>query len=136
MAHNIALTDEDRWGWLELLRKTAVGRLTATNGSGVVLTCSALKHRYRDVIRIAAYEDHNIIVHFIYLHADEQTLTQRVRARTGHYMKDSMVHSQFATLEEPEENERDCHRVDVSASVPQVQREVLALAQAILAQDP
>ena len=135
MAQGIPLTDADRWDWLVLLRKTAVGRLTAADGSGVVLTCSALKHKYRDVIRIAAYNDHHLIVHFVYLHADEQTLIQRVRNRKGHYMKDSMVHSQFITLEEPEDDERDCLRVDVSGSVAQVQREALGLVQDILARN-
>ncbi|KAI9882500.1 MAG: hypothetical protein M1823_005749 [Watsoniomyces obsoletus] len=135
MAQGIPLTDADRWDWLVLLRKTAVERLTKADKSGVVLTCSALKHKYRDVIRIAAYNDHDLIVHFVYLHGDEQTLLQRVRARKGHYMKDSMVHSQFATLEEPEEDERDCLSVDVSGSLPQVQHEALRQVQAILEQD-
>ncbi len=87
------------------------------------------------MIRIAAYNDHDLIVHFVYLHGDEQTLMQRVRARKDHYMKDSMVHSQFATLEEPEEDERDCLSVDVSGSLSQVQHEALRQVQAILAQD-
>lgn len=135
MAQGVPLTDADRWDWLVLLRNKAVERLTATDAPGVVLTCSALKHKYRDVIRIAAYNNHNVTVHFIYLHATEQTLMQRVRARKGHYMKDSMVHSQFVTLEEPEEDERDCFSIDVSGSVTQVQREALDLVHALLAQD-
>jgi gluconokinase len=135
MAEGRPLTDEDRWDWLVLLRKKAVERLTSTNAPGVVLTCSALKHKYRDVIRIAAYNDHDVIVHFVFLHADEQTLIQRVRARKGHYMKDSMVHSQFVTLEEPEEDEKDCLSVDVSGSVTQVQRQALGMVQDTLTED-
>jgi gluconokinase len=135
MAAGFPLSDEDRWDWLVLLRKKAVERLSETDAPGVVLTCSALKHKYRDVIRIAAYNDHNLIVHFIYLHADEPTLMQRVRARKGHYMKEKMVHSQFATLEEPEEDERDCLSVDACASAAQVQRETLHLVQETLEAD-
>ena len=135
MAEGIPLTDADRWDWLVLLRKKAVERLTGINAPGVVLTCSALKHKYRDVIRIAAYNDHDVIVHFVFLHADEQTLIERVRARTGHYMKDSMVHSQFVTLEEPEEDERDCFSVDVSGSISQVQQEALEKVQETMMED-
>ncbi|KAI9784546.1 MAG: hypothetical protein M1816_000812 [Peltula sp. TS41687] len=135
MAEGIPLTDADRWDWLVLLRKKAVETLTRTNAPGVVLTCSALKHKYRDVIRIAAYNDHDVIVHFVFLRADEQTLIQRVRARKGHYMKDSMVHSQFVSLEEPEEDERDCLSVDVSGSLTQVQRQALGMVQDTLTED-
>ncbi|KAI9825502.1 MAG: hypothetical protein M1826_006998 [Phylliscum demangeonii] len=135
MADGIPLTDEDRWDWLVLLRQTAVERLMATAGPGVVLTCSALKHKYRDVIRIAAYNDHHVIVHFIFLRADEQILTARVRARPDHFMKASMVHSQFASLEEPEDDEPDCVGIDVSGSLGQVQRQALRLVQETLADD-
>lgn len=136
MTQGVPLTDTDRWDWLVLLRKKAVERLTVTDRPGVVLTCSALKHKYRDVIRIAAYNDHDVTVHFIYLHADEQTLVQRVRARKGHYMKDSMVHSQFLTLEEPEDDEHDCLSVDACGSATQVQHEALDIVQALMAHDP
>lgn len=136
MAEGVPLTDADRWDWLVLLRKKAVETLTDTNAPGVVLTCSALKHKYRDVIRIAAYNDHDLIVHFVFLHADEATLVERVRARKGHYMKSSMVHSQFVSLEEPEEDERDCLSVDVTGTVSAVQSQALGMVQDALAQDP
>ncbi|KAL9117340.1 MAG: hypothetical protein Q9187_006122, partial [Circinaria calcarea] len=96
MAQNIPLTDIDRWDWLIALREAAVARLSLSASSatkphtGVVVTCSALKRRYRDVIRIAAYNDHNVVVHFIYLRADEEVLMKRVLARKGHYMKSAM----------------------------------------------
>ncbi|KAI9674784.1 MAG: hypothetical protein M1817_001688 [Caeruleum heppii] len=135
MARGIPLTDADRWDWLELLRQKAVERLTSPTASGVVLTCSALKRKYRDVIRIAAYNDHDVIVHFVYLRANEEVLMQRVKQRQGHYMKDSMVHSQFNTLEEPKEDERDCLSVDVSGSLPQVLKMALKTVQQALAQD-
>ncbi|KAI9797594.1 MAG: hypothetical protein M1833_005377 [Piccolia ochrophora] len=135
MAEGIPLTDADRWDWLVLLRQQAVERLTNTGSSGVVLTCSALKRKYRDVIRIASYNDHDVIVHFVYLRADEQVLLARVKARQGHYMKDSMVRSQFSSLEEPDKDERDCLSVDVSGTLLHVQRKALVMVQDALARD-
>ncbi|KAI9837414.1 MAG: hypothetical protein M1837_002981 [Sclerophora amabilis] len=135
MGQGIALTDADRWDWLVLLRQKAVERLTETASTGVVLTCSALKRKYRDVIRIAAYNDHDVIVHFVYLRADEDVLMQRVKARKGHFMKDAMVKSQFRSLEEPERDEKDSSSLDVSGSMTQVQREALRLVQEALAKD-
>ena len=75
--------------------------------TGVVVTCSALKKKYRDVIRTAKLydEDPNAAVHFIYLRASKETLLARVAARQNHYMKDAMVVSQLAALEEPDADE-------------------------------
>lgn len=121
------LNDEDRWDWLILLRDEALNKLK-TGSKGVVVTCSALKKKYRDVIRTARLydEDPNANVHFVYLRADKETLLGRVRARQGHYMKDAMVESQFATLEEPDETEckqlKDVDIVDVKGSLQEVQR--------------
>ncbi|KAI9819899.1 MAG: hypothetical protein M1827_006469 [Pycnora praestabilis] len=134
MASGIPLTDADRWDWLVLLRQKAVEQLNS-GSSGVVLTCSALKRKYRDVIRIASYNDHDVLVHFVYLHADEEVLLQRVRARTGHYMKDSMVHSQFMNLEVPSDEERDVLGVNVSMSLTEVENIALGKVRAVLADD-
>ncbi|KAF1936310.1 carbohydrate kinase [Clathrospora elynae] len=126
MAAGIPLDDIDRWDWLILLRDEALNALK--NGSkGVVVTCSALKKKYRDVIRTARLydEDPNANIHFVYLRADKQTLLARVRARQGHYMKDAMVESQFAALEEPDETEckqlKDVEIIDVKGSLEDVQ---------------
>lgn len=136
MSAGIPLTDADRWDWLILLRQQATAALN-TGANGVVLTCSALKRKYRDVIRVAAYDDHKVLVHFVYLKADEQTLLARVRARKGHYMKDSMVHSQFLSLEEPTEDEKDkdvlC--IDVSGTMAEVQENALKKVNEVLAED-
>lgn len=134
MAAGTPLTDADRWDWLVLLRQKAMERLSS-GSSGVVLTCSALKRKYRDVIRIASYNDHDVLVHFVYLHADEDILLKRVKARQGHYMKDSMVKSQFKSLEEPADEERDVLGVDVSRSLTEVQRIALSRVQQVLADD-
>lgn len=144
MSHGIPLTDEDRWDWLITLRKAAVKRLTRTSTArsatrqhdGVVVTCSALKHKYRDVIRIAAYNDHDVLVHFIYLHADEEVLLQRVGDRKGHFMKSSMVRSQMEMLEEPRDDEqRDVLKVNCGPAITEVQRTVLGTVRKELAKD-
>jgi gluconokinase len=139
MAAGIPLNDEDRWDWLILLRDQAIMKLK--NGAkGVVVTCSALKKKYRDVIRTARLydEDPNANVHFVYLRSDLETLIARVRARKGHYMKDSMVESQFASLEEPDETEckqlKDVEIIDVKGSIQDVQVLAGAAVDKVLAQ--
>lgn len=125
MSKGIPLTDADRWDWLTRLREESLSRLE--NGAqGVVLTCSALKRKYRDVIRVAPYYDHDVRVHFVYLHAREEVLLQRVQARQGHFMGANMVHSQFGILEPPSIKETDCITVDVSGSLDEVERDAMA----------
>lgn len=124
MSAGIPLTDADRWDWLITLREEAIKQLQHANG--VIVTCSALKHKYRDVIRVANYEHPSVQIHFIYLKVDESTLQKRVAERVGHYMKEGMVHSQMVTLEEPEEDQEwDVLPVDVRADKETVQRNAL-----------
>ncbi|KAI1345136.1 carbohydrate kinase [Xylariaceae sp. FL0016] len=124
MANGIPLTDADRWDWLTLLREESLRQL-ASGAEGVVLTCSALKRKYRDVIRVAPYYLHDVILHFIYLHAPEAVLLERVGARQGHYMGANMVRSQFSILEPPTAEETDVISIDVSGSPEEVQRQAL-----------
>jgi gluconokinase len=126
MSKGIPLTDADRWDWLTRLREESLSRFTSSNTSGVVLTCSALKRKYRDVIRVAPYYEHSVRVHFVYLHAPESVLLARVQARQGHFMGANMVHSQFGILEAPGKNETDVISVDVSGSIEQVEEEALS----------
>ena len=143
MSQNKPLTDVDRWDWLISLREAAASRLCLSGSSttkvhdGVVVTCSALKRKYRDVIRIAAYNNHNVLVHFIYLRASEEVLTARVQGRKGHYMKSAMVHSQLEMLEEPdvEEQRRDVLEIDCSGNLGEVQRLVVRTVRAALEAD-
>ena len=125
MAHGIPLTDADRWDWLTRLREESLSRL-GSGSQGVVLTCSALKRKYRDVIRVAPYYSHDVLVHFVYLHAPEEVLMARVQARKGHFMGASMVHSQFGILEAPGKSETDVISVDVSGSLEKIEEEALA----------
>lgn len=148
MANGIPLTDADRWDWLISLRDAAIDILTkppsnetetsTTDGTsspptGVIMSCSALKLKYRDVIRVAEYYNPSLRIHFIYLKADENTLMERVNGRASHYMKGNMVHSQFETLEDPSD-EVDVLAVDVSAPPDVVQKKVSEVVKKTLAE--
>ena len=142
MSQNEPLTDQDRWDWLINLREAASSRIlpsmgpTAKAHDGGVVTCSALKRRYRDVFRIASY-DSDIEVHFIFLRADEDVLMERVSGRKGHYMKSTMVRSQMELLEKPDklEQTKDVLEIDCAGSLSDVQRQVLRTVRAALARD-
>lgn len=125
MSQGIPLTDSDRWDWLTQLREEALRRLSA-GSEGVILTCSALKRKYRDVIRVAPYYSHDVLVHFVYLDAPKEVLIQRVQSRKGHFMGADMVHSQYSILELPGAGETDVIKVDVSGSPDEVRKEALA----------
>jgi len=98
MRAGVALTDADRAAWLTTLHgvlATAIDRRES-----LVLACSALKQRYRDILRSNLRG-----VRFVYLNASEATLCARLASRTGHFAGPALVASQLATLEEP----RDAH---------------------------
>ncbi len=126
MGNGIPLTDQDRWDWLIALREEALKVLQTSNS--VIVTCSALKHKYRDVIRIANYEHPSVQVHFLYLKLDEETMHERLAKRKGHYMKLEMMRSQIAALEEPDE-EWDVLRVDVKGDQEQVSKNALEVVR-------
>lgn len=126
MSAGIPLTDADRWDWLTALREASIQALSNRNNTtGVVLTCSALKRKYRDVIRVAPYFAPNVHLHFIYLDAPEELLLQRVSARQNHYMGANMVHSQFEVLERPQADEVDVITIDVTRSAEEVMADAL-----------
>ena len=99
MAAGIALTDADRQGWLEALAAQLADARRA--GRSVVLACSALKRRYRDVLRLGAPD-----LRVVHLAGDRGMLAVRLAARQGHYMPASLLDSQLATLETPDPDER------------------------------
>jgi gluconokinase len=104
MAKGIALTDEDRGPWLD--RLAAEMGAIAGRGQHAVLACSALKAAYRQ--RIArgiehAEGDRKFDVRVVYLKGDARTIEPRLALRSGHYMPASLLASQFAALEEPED---------------------------------
>lgn len=91
MRLGIALTDEDRAGWLQRLSAAL-----ASHAGGAVLTCSALKASYRATLSRGVPR-----LQFVYLEIDEQLARYRVASRTGHVFPASLVKSQFAALEPP-----------------------------------
>jgi len=116
MEHGIPLTDEDRWPWLH-----AIAELVAVkdhDGTSTVVTCSALKRTYRNVLRDAAP------TFFVHLHAPFEVLEQRMKLRTKHFMPTSMLRSQFDTLEDLGDDEEGAV-VDVSPPVEEVVEEAV-----------
>ena len=94
MRAGVPLTDADRAGWLDRL----AALLAAPAGTaGVVLTCSALRRKYRDRLRAG-----NPRVGFVFLALDYEQALQRVQTRAGHFFSPALVADQFATLESPE----------------------------------
>jgi len=112
MKRGIPLTDADREPWLEALRDKIV-EWTAEKRN-VVLACSALKASYRDELRASSD------VKFVYLKGSYQLFSERVLARRGHFAKQDLLASQFATLEEP----TDAVIVDAAPSPEQIVSEV------------
>ncbi|HET6876099.1 MAG TPA: gluconokinase [Jatrophihabitans sp.] len=92
MAAGVALTDADRAPWLQLVRRWIDERVAA--GQGGIVTCSALKRRYRDVL-------HGPHIGFVHLSGTREQLLARVTRRTGHFMPASLLDSQLATLQPP-----------------------------------
>jgi gluconokinase len=94
MSRGEALTDDDRWPWLDRVARTlASNTLTA----GVVVSCSALRRAYRDRIRSRASAD----LAFVYLHGSRELITDRLMLRKGHFMPMGLLNSQFDALEVP-----------------------------------
>ncbi|CEP24665.1 idnK [Cyberlindnera jadinii] len=100
MSQGIPLTDDDRWGWLEEVAQE--GSKRAETSSISVVTCSALKQVYRDLIQKVA---NNANVIYVFLYASKEELIKRTNARSGHFMKSTMIESQLDTLELPTGND-------------------------------
>ena len=92
MRAGVALTDDDRWPWLASLAGWIGEREAA--GQNAVLTCSALKRTYRDVLAAG-----HPSVRFVHVTASAETIRHRLENRRGHYMPASLLASQLDTLE-------------------------------------
>ena len=91
MRAGIPLTDADREPWLDRL-----GSLVADEPGGAVLTCSALKRRYRDRLRAKVPD-----LRFVFIEIEQDDAVARVASRSAHMFPPSLVANQFATLESP-----------------------------------
>lgn len=94
MSQGTPLIDEDRTPWLR-----DVGRALSAEGD-CVIACSALKRKYRDLIREFAPD-----AIFLHLTGSKELLSSRMNSRDGHFMKPEMLESQLATLEELQSDE-------------------------------
>jgi gluconokinase len=98
MRNGQPLDDDDRWPWLRTLAAWIGEHEEA--GKSVVVTCSALKRSYRDLLR-----DGHPSVWFAHVTADGDLIRERVERRTGHYMPPSLLDSQLATLQPLQDDE-------------------------------
>ena len=98
MQRHEPLSDEDRWPWLD--RLAAELHAAQDQGRSLVLTCSALKRRYRDRLRTGAPN-----LQFVFLHGDPGVIEARLKARKGHFMPPALLASQFDALELPGSDE-------------------------------
>lgn len=118
MAAGVPLDDADRLPWLH----TIGAWLAAHADSGGVISCSALKRSYRDVLREAAPTQF-----FVHLDGSPEVVARRVKGRPGHFMPASLVDSQFATLE-PLGADENGVALDLDRSVDDLVEDYLAVA--------
>ena len=115
MKRGEALTDEDRWPWLERLNAFLLEH--DSRGRQLVLACSALKQAYRERLARGC-----AAARFIFLDGEPELIRARLAARQGHYMNPQLLDSQFATLERPQ----DALRLDAAASPQELVRQIKA----------
>jgi gluconokinase len=109
MAAGKPLTVDDRYPWLE-----AVGQWLADHEDGGVMSCSALKHTYRDRLR-----SHCPRIEFLHLTGSPELIGRRHAGRPGHFMPSALMRSQFDTLEPLAPDEHGI-AVDVGSSVDSI----------------
>jgi carbohydrate kinase (thermoresistant glucokinase family) len=121
MASGTALTDDDRWPWLDAI--VAAMHEHAAHGRGVVVACSALKEAYRERLRRggSALDE----VRIVYLKGGAEAIAPRLASRSGHFMPAALLASQFAALEEP----RDAIVVDIGQPPDEQVRQIVAALQ-------
>lgn len=118
MSEGVALTDADRAAWLHALQ--AQVRSAQQRGAGLVLSCSALKRRYRDLLR-----DADPALRFAHLSGARALIADRMHARVGHYMPLSLLDSQLRDLE-PLGADEGGIGLDIGMAPEQLVAEILA----------
>ena len=93
LKNGIALNDADRLPWLNIIKEKISTKIKKKEG--FVLSCSALKVDYRDLLREAGN------IRFLFLKVAENEVAERLAHREGHFMPSSLMHSQIETLENP-----------------------------------
>lgn len=114
------LDDEDRAPWL--MELSSLLAQWVESGEGGVLSCSALKRKYRDILR----GDYGIGggIRFVHLSGPFELIEDRMSQRENHYMPPGLLTSQFATLEDPDEDEKIIH-IDIKSTPAVLAAEVL-----------
>ena len=115
MSHGIPLTDEDRIPWLRSIHEKMLQ--WQSQGRNVVLACSALKRSYRELLGVSSGAKD---IKLVYLKGTYELLLERMHSRQGHYMKEQMLASQLADLEEP----TNATIIDISESPEQMLAEI------------
>ncbi len=113
------LDDEDRVEWLRALREQIRG--ARERGVGLVLSCSALKRSYRDLLREA-----DPALRFAHLHGPRELIAERLSARKDHYMPPLLLDSQLAVLEPLGRGEQGIV-LDIRHAPAQLVHEILAM---------
>jgi gluconokinase len=131
MSHGIPLEDEDRWPWLLRIRDWMTEQAAA--GNSTVLTCSALKGSYRELLSRAEGQ-----VSFLHLDGDPALLRIRMRGREGHFMPPTLLPSQLATLEplSAEEIAAGSLRLDISRTPEQLVQDIITGLQLVPGRTP
>lgn len=117
MRSGVPLTDDDRWPWLRSIGEWIDGH--ESGGRSAVITCSALRRVYRDLLR-----EGRPTVKFCHIDVPQDVLERRLAARTGHYMPPSLLPSQLATLE-PLQSDEPGIVVEARGTPEEVLREAL-----------
>jgi gluconokinase len=124
MSQGTPLQDVDRWPWLQEIQNWM--SVQAQAGTSTVLTCSALKQSYRQLL---AQADGRVL--FLHLHGEADLIGQRMQGREGHFMPPTLLPSQLATLEQlsDEEIAAGSLRLDISKSPEVLVKTVIAALQ-------
>lgn len=141
MSRGEPLTDADRAGWLQALAEHETAAPPTSSSPHLVITCSALKRHYRDILRLGSENAGDLRIRFIFLLAPEEVLRERAEKRKGHFAGANLVRSQFKILEMPrpdlkeeeggehEGGEKDVIVVDVDRGVEEVERAVIEVVR-------
>lgn len=117
MANGIPLTDEDRLPWLKKLSE-----ITRSTPATVVMACSALKKKYRSILK----GNNEKSFAFVYLNVSRSELERRLRSRRCHFFNPALLDSQLECLEVPSDEE-GCYIIDADESVEKVISQIVSL---------
>lgn len=121
MSDGIPLTDQDRKPWLQSIVDFSAQH--GDDGNGLVVACSALRKSYRDQLRTLSYP-----VRFVHLHAPMKVIHARMKQRSNHYMPESLLQSQYDTLELPT-GEADVFEFSAEQGVDQIVTQILKVLE-------